>query len=396
MPTRRSSVLGVLAVLVSSLPAGAEDPQPSAVKPFAAALQPFVDKHTLAGAVTLVVGTDKTLSLESVGYADLAGKKSMRTDSLFWIASMSKPMTAAAVMILVDEGKLTLDDPVEKFLPEFKDLWLAAERGKEHMLLKRPKRPIAVRDLLTHTSGLVHFLEVENPSSKHFELLPLKVATQYYALTPLQAEPGSKWQYSNAGMNTVGRVIEVVSGIPYEEFMSRRMFEPLGMRDTTFSPSKQQLERLAKAYKPNATGTGLEETTVPILKYPPDGRKNPPFPAGGLYSTADDVGRFCQMFLNRGVSGKKRILSEVAVGQMTNKHAVTREGQEFGLGWFKDPDGIYGHTGAFCTNMRLDPKRGVAKVFLVQHTHFHGGGEKVFEVFDRLVSERYQWGQPGK
>jgi CubicO group peptidase (beta-lactamase class C family) len=390
MRTRRSSVHAVLTVLATALPTPAQEP-PEA-KPIAAALQPFVDKNTLAGAVALVAGPDKTLALEAVGYADLAGKRPMRTDSLFWIASMSKPMTAAAVMILADEGKLDLDDPVEKYLPEFKGQWLAVERDESHVLLKRPKRPVAIRDLLTHTSGLLHFLDVEAPGSKQFELLPLKEAARYYALTPLLSEPGSTWRYSNAGMNTAGRIVEVVSGVPFEEFMSRRLFEPLGMRDTTFSPGKQQLDRLAKSYQPNPAGTGLEEAMIPILKYPPDGRKYPPLPAGGLYSTADDLGRFCRMLLNGGESGGRRVLSKAAVEQMTGKYAQTPEGQGVGLGWFLGSGGTYGHSGAYNTRMELDPKTGLAKVLLTQHVSFQGGSEKVFAAFDKLVTERYKWG----
>ena len=108
----------------------------------AAALQPFVDDHTLAGAVTLVASKQKVLSIETVGYADIAAKKPMRADSLFWIASMSKPITATALMILVDEGKVNVEDPVQKYLPEFKDQWLAVEHDKEHVLLKHPLHPI--------------------------------------------------------------------------------------------------------------------------------------------------------------------------------------------------------------------------------------------------------------
>lgn len=395
MPSCRLSALLVLATFVWSLPVAGEGP-PSGEKLFAPALQPFVDQQTLAGAVTLVVDSGQVLNLETVGHADLAGKKPMRKDSVFWIASMSKPMTATAIMMLVDEGKLELDDPVEKFLPEFKNLWLAVERDEEHMLLQRPKRPINIRDLLTHTSGLVHFLEVENPGSKEFELLPLKVAARYYALTPLHAEPGSKWQYSNAGLNTAGRVVEVVSGVPYEEFMRCRLFAPLGMADTTFSPTLPQLKRLATSYKPNATGTGLEATAIPILKYPLDGRTNTPFPAGGLFSTADDVGRFCQLFLNLGVVGEQRVLSERAVREMTSKHAETPGGQAVGLGWFIEADGIYGHTGAYNTRMQLDSSRGLAKVFLVQHAAFNENGEKVFNAFDQVARERYHWGRREK
>ena len=135
----------------------------------------------------------------------------------------------------------------------------------------------------------------------------------------MQFEPDSKYQYSNAGINTAGRIIEVVSGMPYEEFLDKRLFGPLGMKDTTFWPNEEQLQRLAKSYKPNADKTGLEEITIGQLKYPLSDRKRQPMPAGGLFSTAADVGRFCQMVLNGGVFDGKRYLSEAAVKQMTSK-----------------------------------------------------------------------------
>jgi CubicO group peptidase (beta-lactamase class C family) len=145
-----------LAVLLVALPlllprAAADDTPP---KNIAAALQPFVDRHALAGAVTLVADKDQVLGVETVGFADVANQTPMKPDTLFWIASQSKPITAVALMMLVDEGKVKLDDPVEKYLPEFKDVWLAVEKDKEHVLLKRPAKPITVRHLLSHSSGL--------------------------------------------------------------------------------------------------------------------------------------------------------------------------------------------------------------------------------------------------
>ena len=141
-----------------------------------------------------------------------------------------------AVMMLVDEGEVELDAPVEEYLPEFKGQWLAVESGDERMLLRKPGRPIRVRDLLTHTSGLVHFLGVEDPGSRRFEILPLREATRLYALTPLRFEPGSRWMYCNAGLNTAGRIIEVVGRMPYENFLKRRLFDPLDMSDTALLP----------------------------------------------------------------------------------------------------------------------------------------------------------------
>src|SRR5579871_2613285 len=218
------------------------------------ALQPFVDRHALAGAVTLVANRDNILSLEAVGYADIAGNKPMQTDALFWIASQSKPITSTALMMLVDAGKVHLDDPVEKYLPEFRDQWLAVEQDNDHMSLRRPHHPITVREILSHTSGLPFASAMEQPT---LDLLPLRDGVRSYAMTPLQFEPGTKYQYSNAGINTAGRVIEVVSGMPYEQFLQKRLFDPLRMTDTTFWPSEAQVARLAKSYRPGKGNVGL-------------------------------------------------------------------------------------------------------------------------------------------
>ena len=215
--------------------------------------------------MTLVADKNKVLSLEAIGYADIAADKPMRTDALFWIASQSKPITATAFMMLVDEGKVNLDDPVEKYLPEFKDQWLSAERAADHQLLKKPQHPITVREILSHSSGLPFKSFIEQPT---LDLLPLRVGALSYANTPLDFEPGTSYRYANAGINTAGRIIEVVSGLAYEDFLDQRLFRPLGMHDTTFWPSKQQVTRLAESYKPNAQKTGLEQTTITQLRYP--------------------------------------------------------------------------------------------------------------------------------
>jgi len=337
--------------------------------PLAEALQPFVDKNTLAGAVMLVANRNRVLAVETVGYADLASHKPLGKDDLFWIASMSKPITATAFMMLVDEGKVKLDDPVEKYLPEFHDQWLAVEQDKEHVVLRKPARPITVRDILSHTSGMPFKSALEQPT---LDLLPLKVAVRSYAMTPLVFEPGTKYQYSNAGINTAGRIIEVVSGMPYEQFLDKRLFEPLGMKDTTFWPSPDQQRRLAKSYKPNAEKTGLEEITVTQLKYPLDERTRQPMPAGGLFSTAHDLGRFCQLILNGGILEGDRLLSTDAVEQMTSKQTSPAIKESYGLGWTTG-SGTFGHGGAYNTQMWVDTKNGLVLVLLVQHAGFLPG-----------------------
>jgi CubicO group peptidase (beta-lactamase class C family) len=218
-------------------------------------VKPFVDNQTLAGAVMLVANKEQVLAVETVGSADIEAKKPMTPDTTFWIASMTKPITGAALMILVDEGKVRLDDPVEKFLPEFKTLWLPVEQDQDRLVLKRQEQPITVRQIMSHTSGLAFKSPLEEPT---LDGLLLRDAVKSYTLIPLQYEPGTKYVYSNAGINTGGRIIEVVSGMPYEEFMDKRLFRPLGMKDTTFWPNAAQAKRLAKSYRPDAVKSTLE------------------------------------------------------------------------------------------------------------------------------------------
>lgn len=337
-------------------------------KSLAGALQPFVDDRVLAGAVTLVADKDKVLEVGTVGWADVAAKKPMTEDAMFWIASMSKPITATAFMMLVDEGKVSLDDPVEKYLPEFKGQMVVAEKDGEHALLKKPKHPITVRNVLSHTSGLPFKSPVENPT---LDMLPLRVAVLSYAALPLDFEPDTKYQYSNAGINTAARMIEVISGMSYEDFMQQRLFDPLGMKDTTFWPSEAQEKRIALSYKPNKDKTDIEAVPVSQLHYPLHERIRQPMPAGGLYSTAADVAKFCQMLLNGGQVGGKRYISEAALKQLQTKQ--TAEGlNAYSLGYALNGT-TFGHGGAHATNMTIDYGKGIAMVFMVQHT---GGWRK--------------------
>jgi CubicO group peptidase (beta-lactamase class C family) len=388
--SRARAVLILLAAFPSvPLAFSAADPAPNSSTGIAAVLQPFVDRHELAGAVTLVTNRDKVLSLEGIGFADIAASRPMGPDALFWIASQSKPITAAALMMLVDEGKVRLDDPVGNYLPEFKDAWMVAEQDKDHQRLRKPKHPMTVRHLLNHTSGMPFKSALEEPT---LDRLPLAVAVRSYAMTPLHFEPGTRFQYSNAGINTAGRILEVVSGIPYEEFLDRRLFGPLGMKDTTFWPTDEQVARLAKAYRPGPDRMGLEVTTITQLQYPLQDRKRRPMPAGGLFSTAQDVGRFCQMILNNGVFEGRRYLSEAAVAEMTKKQTGDALKEGYGLGW-STGGGSFGHGGAYATNMVIDPKRGLIVVFLVQHAGFPGDGSKAHAAFQQAAMQRFGSGQ---
>jgi CubicO group peptidase (beta-lactamase class C family) len=359
-------------------------------KDLRSALLPFVERHVLAGAVVLVADKEKVLALEAVGSADIAANKPMATDALFWIASQSKPITAAALMLLVDEGKVRLDDPVAKYLPEFKDVWLAVEHDKDHMLLKRPGQPLTVRHILSHTSGLPFRSALEQPT---LDVLSLEDRAHSYAMTPLESEPGTRYQYSNAGINTAGRIIEVVSGQPYEQFLDQRLFFLLGMKDTTFWPNEDQMARLAKSYKPTKDKSGLEETMITQLRYPLGDLTRHPMPAGGLFSTAADVGRFCRMILAGGEFQGKRYLSAAAVRELTRRQTPPSIKESYGLGWSVG-SATFGHGGAYATNMSIDPKRDLITVFMVQHAGFPGDGGNSHGAFQKAAIELFR-GSPG-
>ena len=350
------------------------------------AVQPYVDSHSLAGAVALVADKNGVMAVEAVGCADIAAKKPMKTDDIFWIASQSKPITVAAFMMLVDEGKISLDDPVEKYLPEFRGQWLAVEQDGEHVLLKHPKHPITVRNILSHTSGLPFASAVENPT---LDGLPLKYAVQSYAMSYLQFEPDTKYSYSNAGINTAGRLIEVISGMSYEQFLQKRLFDPLGMKETTFWLTKSQLKRLAKAYSPNDAKNDLKEIEIGQLHYPLDNHTvRFPMPAGGLFSTAEDCSKFCRMLLNDGQVNGKQLLSHNAIREMTKRQTAPGIPDSYGLG-LAVGGGWFGHGGALSTNMTVDANHGIVKIWLVQHAGFPGNGSEAQDAFNRLADEKY-------
>jgi CubicO group peptidase (beta-lactamase class C family) len=292
----------------------------------------------------------------------------MTSDAIFWIASESKPITATALMMLVDEGKVNVEDPVERYLPEFKGQMVAAERTAEHVFLKRAEHPIKVREILSHTSGLPFRSPLEEPT---LDVLPLRDRVRSYAMLPLQFEPGTRYEYSNAGINTAGRIIEVVSGMSYEAFLEERLFQPLGMKDTTFWPNERQLRRLAKSYRPATDGKALEETPITQLRYPLNDRSRQPMPAGGLFSTAQDLTRFCQMILNSGVSQGRRYLSSGAIVQMTRKQTGDMVKEGYGFGWSMRGS-TFGHGGAYGTALNINPDTGLITVLMIQQASFAG------------------------
>jgi CubicO group peptidase (beta-lactamase class C family) len=345
----------------------------------------YVEKGQIAGAVTLVARHGTVASLEAVGFQDLEAAKPMRTDTIFQIMSMTKPITAVALMMLAEEGKLSVGDPVEKYLPEFKGMWLIDSRdGNKAMTLKRPSRAITIRDLLTHTSG------VPGSPPEGFRPFPILITTSLEKLVavsaqqPLNFEPGSRFEYSNIGIETVGRIIEVLSGMPYDKFLQSRLFEPLGMSDTFFVPPREKYGRIASVYVLEAgklKPVGPDNPGGGNWKYR-IGAKNP-LPDGGLYTTAADLFVLYQMMLNGGTYEGKHILSRATVELMTTSQTGTipvfgDTGQGYGLAWLvnRDPKasftlpftslGTFSHSGRFSTQGWIDPKRDLVGIFLIQ------------------------------
>ena len=345
-------------------------------------MQEFVDQKQVSGVVTLVMRKGKVIHHEAVGLADIDAARPMYKDTIFAIASMTKPVAATAVMILKDEGKLSLDDKISKYVPAFADAKL--KDGA------KPQREVTLRDVLTHTSGLVGNQQNEGTLANTAEQL---------ARRPLDFEPGSKWSYG-PGLSVAGRVVEVVSGKPFDEFLAMRIFQPLGMKDTSFMPTPEQQKRLARLYQPNKEKTGLEGATHWINDL--SGERTPN-PSGGLFSTAADMGRFYQMVLNGGELDGKRIVSKAGVDEMTRIQTGDlttgfTPGNGWGLGWcvLREPQGVsgmlspgtFGHGGAFGTQGWVDPKQQMIYVLLIQRTNFgNSDGSNIRELFQDLAAK---------
>ena len=340
-----------------------------------AAVQPFVDHHEISGAVMLVADRDHLLHLSAVGTNDIATHRPMETGDLFWIASMTKPMTAIAVGILVDAGKLAWTDPVEKYLPEFHGQWVIAESAPGRRVLVPATRPITIADLLTHTSGLGEYA-VTDP---HWSLAEY---VKVVAREPLRFQPGSRWGYSTAGLDTAGRIVEVVSGQPFADFMQQRIFGPLAMAHTTFWVAPGDMPRYARSYIRDAAAGQLQETTIHYMYGGAvTDRARPALGGAGLFSTAGDVLRVYQMMLHGGELDGVRILSAQTVAEMTTPHTgdlVARPGMPWGYGFcvVADPSkmeaniglspGTFGHGGAFGTQSWADPKTGLITILMLQ------------------------------
>ncbi len=363
---RWSQILGVVVTLCfSNHIASANEVSRQVIN----AMVPFIESGEISGAVTLIAKEGEVVSFEAMGASDLATGRSMEKGDLFWIASMTKPMAGAALMLLVEEGKVNVDDLVETHLPEFKNQWMIEEKSENELILKRPSRKITLLDILTHTAGVPE--------------LVAQISQQ-----PLEFEPGSRWKYSTAGTNVVGRVVEVVSGQRFEDFLQERFLNPLGMTHTTFFPSKEQVKYTAKSYLKNEEVPELTETQVHFVKGELWDTKRTVKPGGGLYSTADDLRRFYQMMLDGGIYEGRRILSEASVRELTRTQTGTiktgfTDGMSWGLAFqvVKEPQGVtamlnpgtFGHGGAYGTQSWADPVNQTIYVLMIQRRGFKNG-----------------------
>lgn len=331
-------------------------------------MKSLVEQGSIVGAVTLVARRGRVVSLEAVGYQDLENKKPMRSDTVFDIRSLTKPVTAIGVMILMEEGRLALNDPVEKYLPEFK----AATRKTEGA----PK-PITIHHLLTHTAGLPFY---RLPLIADITIKRDRTLTEVVTILSKQEpeyEPGTQHRYSSAGFAILGRIIEVVSGKPFEQFIRERIFEPLEMKDSFFFIPADKQGRLASVYK-------LENGKLKKWEELETYRQNAKYPGPefGMYSTASDIAALCQMMLDGGTFKGKRVLSSMSVAAMIENHtlniksAITQRPAYQGLGWGLSGDpmedfpltsaGSFGHNGAFGTIAWIDPKKSLIRIFLTQ------------------------------
>ncbi len=347
--------------------AGMDSAKLAAIKP---AMEELLKQKRAAGVVTLVVRDGRTVHVEAAGMADIEKKKAMTPDAIFWIASMTKSLTSTAVMILVDEGKLTLDEPASKWVPELAKVKVANGRALF--------RPITLRDLLSHTSGIAD--PARKPSDGN-------VPIAQYALDllkePFDFQPGSEFQYG-FGLTVAGRIVEIASGKSFEQFLGERIIAPLAMKDTTWHPDVAQRTRIARTYKLSADGVALVPAHNAFLTSDPDIRREAE-PSGGLFSTAADMARFYQMVLNGGELDGKRIVSAKGVAEMTKAHIVAGKTIPYGLGWFSNAaekkitphmsDKSFGHGGAFGTHGWVDPEKKMVVVFMVQNVLVPKGGE---------------------
>ncbi|HEX2463486.1 MAG TPA: serine hydrolase domain-containing protein [Thermoanaerobaculia bacterium] len=380
-------------------------------------MQAYVDSGEIPGAVALIARHGKIAYFEHWGLADREKKVEMKPDTLFRIYSMSKPITSVGLMILHEEGRFQLTDPVAMYLPELAKLEVREEQknpvtGEVTMHTHPARNPITVRDLLRHTAGFTYGFFGDTDVDRMYRESGILLEDKDLAETitklgklPLRFEPGTHWHYS-ISVDVQGRLIEVLSGKPLDQFLEERIFGPLGMNDTSFAVADKEWNRLAILYSPEGTGTGSD------LFLTSTGGKKPLVPAdparadrgyrqgatyfsagGGLVSSAVDYLQFAQMMLNGGELDGKRILSRKSVELMTTDHlgdipGLWSPGYGFGLGFAVLEDvgasgalgsaGEFNWGGAAGTRFWVDPKEELIGIYMIQilpHTGLNYGTE---------------------
>lgn len=349
-------------------------------------LDRLVDSEQIAGSVTLIARHGKVVYLRANGYQSFEDQVEMDEDTIFRIASMTKPITSVALMMLYEEGHFLLDDPVSDWIPEFRDPMVAVPAPQNERIgvpykLIPANRPITVRHVLTHTAGLANsyrgltrqmYLDAraENPRTT------VDAEVTHLASLPLNFHPGDGWEYGTA-TNVCGVLVERMSGMSLDEFFRKRIFEPLGMNDTHFNIPEEKVARQTSLYHPTDDGT-IELTRAATFTEPTEYFSG----AGGLASTAKDYWKFCQMLLNGGELNGVRLLSRRTVDLMISNHVgnhsgwLMGDGYQFGLGFriLSDPGKAYEHLsigsfgwgGAYNTYFFIDPIEDMIGISMTQ------------------------------
>ena len=392
---RLSSMLVLVSLLAvvptaAQVPAGAPDDvglSGKRLERIGAMIQRAIDTKQISGAVTVVARRGRVAHFEAHGLMDIEANAPMRKDTIFPIASMTKPVTAVAILMLVEEGKIRLSDPVSRFIPEFKDTKVAMPRSDAAggIYTVPARRDVTVHDLITHTSGLGSGGAASEATAR---IAPRDLTgtvadwTAALGAAPLDFQPGTRWAYSGlAGIDTLGRIVEVASGLTFDEFLRQRVFEPLGMKDTTFNVPEDKKARVVTLY--SRTPEGLELRPVPAWV----GTTTLHGGGGGLWSTAADYLHFAQMLVNGGELNGTRLLGSRTVELMASNHVGDLyekagsvgggPGKGFGLTVDVVLDavaargdhrstGSFGWGGAFGTTYWVDPKEDLTAVLMVQ------------------------------
>ncbi len=333
----------------------------------------FVENKTVAGAVTLVARDGKAVEFDAQGMADIEAGRPMKKDTIFQVMSMTKNFTGVGIMMLVEEGKVALRDPVERFSGISRATSGTTTTGPDSSRLGAQLRPMTIADLMTHTSGMFDGSPYEINGYSQKMNIPLADLMKVFAKQPLLFQPGTRWSYSSPGIDVLGRIIEVCSGMKYEDFIDQRILKPLEMKDTFFYPKADKVDRIAMVYE-NRDGKLVRSPGTILGGDPASHRQGAVFPAPswGLYSTADDLLHFYEMLRNGGMYLGKRYLSGYSVRSMTAVHtegihpAGWLGGGAYGLTfevvdeavWRKlagHTKGTFGHGGAFGTQGWIDP-----------------------------------------